>query len=183
MAPYIDTGSTTNLVSNYEDPYNDSMDYTNFPLRAEKENPGLAPKSMPKKTGWTKGKITVCVLVSLLLLLAAALVPVGLLVLKPMMNKKSSPSENTDAGNDSTPGNSTTVTSNPGTVTNGNNFPYNKLTSPGTHDPSPPVIPASAKGTVLDSTTWLDKTDFNLTYTNATVGGLSVMVNIHPEKG
>jgi hypothetical protein len=38
-------------------------------------------------------------------------------------------------------------------------------------------IPPSADGTVLDSTKWLDWTDFNVTYTNATVGGLSVMVS------
>lgn len=36
-------------------------------------------------------------------------------------------------------------------------------------------IPADAAGTVLDPSTWMDHRDFNLTYTNATVGGLSVM--------
>ncbi|KAL9609806.1 MAG: hypothetical protein Q9167_005460 [Letrouitia subvulpina] len=36
-------------------------------------------------------------------------------------------------------------------------------------------IPAAAKNTVLDPFTWYDTTDFNVTYTNATVGGLSVM--------
>lgn len=35
--------------------------------------------------------------------------------------------------------------------------------------------PASAKGTYLDVSTWLDTTDFNCTYTAATVGNLSVM--------
>lgn len=35
--------------------------------------------------------------------------------------------------------------------------------------------PASAKGTYLDISTWLDTTDFNCTYTAETVGGLSVM--------
>lgn len=35
--------------------------------------------------------------------------------------------------------------------------------------------PASAKGTYLDVSTWLDTTDFNCTYTAETVGGLSVM--------
>lgn len=34
---------------------------------------------------------------------------------------------------------------------------------------------ASAKGTYLDPFTWLDTRNFNLTYTNATVGGLSIM--------
>jgi glucan 1,3-beta-glucosidase len=36
-------------------------------------------------------------------------------------------------------------------------------------------IPIAAKGTYLDSTTWVDTTDFNTTYTNDTVGGLPVM--------
>ncbi|GAB7338218.1 hypothetical protein MBLNU457_4555t1 [Dothideomycetes sp. NU457] len=36
-------------------------------------------------------------------------------------------------------------------------------------------IPASAKGTYLDPFTWYDTTDFNVTYTNQTVGGLPVM--------
>ncbi|KKK18986.1 hypothetical protein ARAM_001486 [Aspergillus rambellii] len=36
-------------------------------------------------------------------------------------------------------------------------------------------IPESARGTVLDPWTWYDTTDFNVTYTNATVGGLSIM--------
>jgi glucan 1,3-beta-glucosidase len=34
---------------------------------------------------------------------------------------------------------------------------------------------ASAKGTYLDPFTWLDTRDFNLTYTNETVGGLPIM--------
>ena len=37
------------------------------------------------------------------------------------------------------------------------------------------AIPTSAKGTILDPFTWYDTTDFNITYTNATVGGLPVM--------
>ncbi|KAH0551360.1 hypothetical protein GP486_007425 [Trichoglossum hirsutum] len=36
-------------------------------------------------------------------------------------------------------------------------------------------IPSSAKGSVLDPFTWYETTDFNVTYTDATVGGLSVM--------
>lgn len=36
-------------------------------------------------------------------------------------------------------------------------------------------IPTAAQGTVLDPFTWYDTTDFNVTYTDATVGGLSVM--------
>lgn len=36
-------------------------------------------------------------------------------------------------------------------------------------------VPAAAKGTYTDITTWLDTADFNCTYTNETVGGLSIM--------
>lgn len=36
-------------------------------------------------------------------------------------------------------------------------------------------IPTAAKNTILDPFTWYDTADFNVTYTNDTVGGLSVM--------
>lgn len=36
-------------------------------------------------------------------------------------------------------------------------------------------IPASAKGTILDPFSWYDTNDFNVTYTDATVGGLPIM--------
>ncbi|KAH0339843.1 glycoside hydrolase, partial [Aureobasidium melanogenum] len=36
-------------------------------------------------------------------------------------------------------------------------------------------IPKDAQGTILDPFTWYDTTDFNVTYTAATVGGLSIM--------
>ncbi len=39
----------------------------------------------------------------------------------------------------------------------------------------PNSIPAAAKGTDMDPFTWYDTTDFNVTYTNDTVGGLPVM--------
>jgi glucan 1,3-beta-glucosidase len=39
----------------------------------------------------------------------------------------------------------------------------------------PNSIPAAAKGTDTDPFTWYDTTDFNVTYTSETVGGLSVM--------
>ena len=42
-------------------------------------------------------------------------------------------------------------------------------------DVDPNSIPAAAKGTDLDPFTWHDTTDFNVTYTDEEVGGLSVM--------
>ncbi|EAW06620.1 putative exo-beta-1,3-glucanase [Aspergillus clavatus NRRL 1] len=40
---------------------------------------------------------------------------------------------------------------------------------------SPDSIPGYAKGTFLDPWTWYDTNDFNVTFTNETVGGLSLM--------
>ena len=37
------------------------------------------------------------------------------------------------------------------------------------------AIPTTAKNTILDPFTWYDTTDFNVTYTNVTVGGLPIM--------
>lgn len=42
-------------------------------------------------------------------------------------------------------------------------------------DIDPASIPTAAKNTELDPFSWLDTTDFNLTYTDETVGGLPVM--------
>jgi hypothetical protein len=179
----VDSGSTANLVLNYEDPYDDSMSYVNFSSEAEKDNSGLGPKATQKTTKWTKRKFILCLLVSLPLLLAAILVPLGFFVLKPMFSSKTAaPVGDNNGGSDSDPKNGPTVAGPPGTINNGNNFSDSELMSQGTHDPPSLSIPPSAVGTVLDSTKWLDKTDFNLTYTNATVGGLSVMVSIYPEK-
>jgi glucan 1,3-beta-glucosidase len=43
------------------------------------------------------------------------------------------------------------------------------------HGISPDSIPASAKGGYLDPFTWYDTVNFNVTYTDATVGGLPIM--------
>lgn len=59
---------------------------------------------------------------------------------------------------------------------NSSNSSIGGLTSPDGRGPASLGIPVSAEGTVLDSTKWLDWTDFNITYTSATVGGLSIMV-------
>jgi glucan 1,3-beta-glucosidase len=175
------SGSTVNLIQNYEDPYDSSINQVNFPSGAYKENSGLTPKPARKTARWTKGKFILCLLVSLLLLFAAILVPLGLLVLKPKFSSKNpNPVGTTNTSSDPDTGNRTTAAGEPGTINNGNNFSNSELTSPGTSNSPPPGVPPSAKGTVLDPSTWLDTTDFNLTYTNATVGGLSVMVNTHP---
>ncbi|CAD6499283.1 BgTH12-03403 [Blumeria graminis f. sp. triticale] len=43
------------------------------------------------------------------------------------------------------------------------------------HSISESSIPEAAKGTYLDPFSWYDTTDFNVTYTNETVGGLPIM--------
>jgi len=44
-----------------------------------------------------------------------------------------------------------------------------------TYIASPGSIPIEAQGTILDFSTWYDTTDFNLTFTDATVGRLSII--------
>ena len=108
-------------------------------------------ETTPKRK-WTGKRLCLCVFVPLILLiLVIVLVPVGLLVIKPKNNGHTQ----SNATNSSNTGG---------------------LTTPDNRDPSSLGIPQSALGTVLDSTKWLDWTDFNITYTDATVGGLSLMV-------
>ena len=66
-------------------------------------------------------------------------------------------------GKNSSKGNSTNSTSNGAT------------SNAGLNGMSENDIPAAARGTIMDPFTWVDTTDFNVTYTNETVGGLSVM--------
>ncbi|KAI1801281.1 glycoside hydrolase family 5 protein [Daldinia bambusicola] len=53
---------------------------------------------------------------------------------------------------------------------NGSGFHKSSL-----NDISPNDVPPAARGTYLDPFTWYDTTDFNVTYTNETVGDLPVM--------
>lgn len=141
----------------------DPNERRDFPFAAEKQ-PSVWPTDSQKSPTKRKGKVWK-VLISLLLilfLLSAAMIPVGFFVLKPIFNKKasspSSPSPSNNGSSDSSP------------PSDGSAAP------PSSQNGSPVTIPPSADGSVLDSSKWLDKTDFNLTYTNAAVGGLSVMV-------
>ena len=83
-----------------------------------------------------------------LVLLLVVLIPVAIVVSK----KKSGPSGGSDpSGSGSDPSNS-------------------NLNGVSESD-----IPTEAKNTILDPFTWYDTTDLNVTYTNDTVGGLSIM--------
>ncbi|KAF3028988.1 hypothetical protein E8E15_010004 [Penicillium rubens] len=98
-------------------------------------------------SGWSRKKrIWVgCLLV--LLLLLAIIIPVAIVVSK----KQGSDSKESSSGSDET-----STTSNLDSI-------------------SRDSIPSYAKGTVLDPFTWYETKGFNLTFTNDTVGGLSVM--------
>ncbi|SLM39801.1 Glycoside hydrolase, superfamily [Lasallia pustulata] len=84
-------------------------------------------------------------LIGLVVLLLIILIPVGVVVAGKNKSGSSSPSTS-------------------GTPSNSN------LNGINAND-----IPPAAKGSILDPFTWHDTTDFNVTYTNATVGGLPIM--------
>jgi glucan 1,3-beta-glucosidase len=85
------------------------------------------------------------------LVLLAILIPVGVVV-----------SNNNKKGDGSGSGSTSNLSAD-----SGNNSP--------TNDCKDSDIPADAKGTYTDISTWLDTQDFNCTYTSEEVGGLSVM--------
>jgi len=127
------------------------------PEKPLQQDPEIRPPG--NRRIWTKKRI-ICAIIFLIVILVVVLVPVGVLVIKP---KSSGSSSN---GSSSNP------------LTQQGIPAGNGLAEPSTSDPSVLGIPPSAVGTVLDSTKWLDWTDFNVTYTNATVGGLSLMVTL-----
>ncbi|KAK5535772.1 hypothetical protein LTR25_005674 [Vermiconidia calcicola] len=90
-------------------------------------------------------------LLILLVVLLAIFIPVAVVVSNN--SKKSSSSASSTSGSATTSGTSSS--------------PSNTCDST--------TVPASAKGTYTDISTWLDTTAFNCTYTSETVGGLSVM--------
>jgi len=93
----------------------------------------------------------------ILVVLLAIFIPVGVVVgnnsSKKSNNDSSSSSSSSSSGGSSTSGSGAS--------------PSNKCDSGS--------VPPSAKGTYTDISTWLDTADFNCTYTEETVGGLSVM--------
>jgi hypothetical protein len=140
------------VISSYGNPFRDP-NKRNSVLSMSEKRPSARPletSETPIKSKWLTRKILIIMTSSLLLLLAAILIPVGILVIKPESSKM---------------------------MGNSGSNPSDGLIPPSTQDPSALGIPQSAVGTILDSTKWLDWTDFNVTYTNATVGGLSLMVS------
>jgi glucan 1,3-beta-glucosidase len=103
-----------------------------------------------KKKKWKK----ILIGVGVVILILAIVIPVGVV----LSGKKSSSSD------DST-------SSGSGTTSSNSNGPQNSNLAGISEDD----IPASAKGTELDPFSWYDTYDFNVTYTDETVGGLSIM--------
>lgn len=101
-----------------------------------------------KDNGKRKKRCLILVIVIIVLLLII-LIPVGVLVIGKNNGSSSSTSTTSSSSSSSS--------------------------SSGASLPDENTIPTAAKGTILDPYTWLDTTDFNTTYTNETVGGLSVM--------
>lgn len=93
--------------------------------------------------------------IGVLVLLLAILIPVGVVVSK----KKGGSDDGGAAGGRGG-----------GEVTDGEDPSNENLSAISEND-----IPTSAKGSVLDPFVWYDTTDFNVTYTAETVGGLSIM--------
>jgi len=169
-APFVHHDSTVDLIL---DAYENNGPLPHALSTSEKRG----ARSQPKKSKTRRGTIIIFLLLAFVLAAAGAMIPVGFLVLKPMFDK-SSPNKASTANDNisnNTSNSTSTATSNP-TIANS---PNNTSSTPDDHDPATLGIPPSANGTVLDSTKWLDWTDFNLTYTNATVGGLSIMVRSH----
>ncbi|KIV91984.1 hypothetical protein PV10_06469 [Exophiala mesophila] len=104
-----------------------------------------------RRGGWRSNKKFWWLLV-LIIVLLAIFIPVGVVVSN---NNSRSDSDNNDSSSSST-----TSSGSGSSVSN----------ECGSTD-----VPTSAKGTYTDISTWLDTADFNCTYTEETIGGLSVM--------
>ena len=93
--------------------------------------------------------------VGVLVLLLAIIIPVAIVVSKNKSSGGGGSGSNGGGGGDSTQGGDPPNTNLKGVDQNS--------------------IPTASKNTILDPFIWYDTTDFNLTYTNQTVGGLPVM--------
>jgi glucan 1,3-beta-glucosidase len=118
-------------------------------LRGGENDSDFDGEKARKKKKWKK----ILIGVGIVILILVIAIPVGVVV----SGKKASSDDNSTSG-------SGTTSSNP-------NGPSNSNLDGISEDD----IPASAKGTELDPFSWYDTYDFNVTYTDETVGGLSIM--------
>lgn len=169
--PLVHHGSTVDLIGSYNN--NARVSRPDFPFKNGKDDPaGQSKKDSTSRRCSTKVLVT-CLLLAFLLAAAGAMIPVGFLVLKPMLDHNATGKASTTDSDSASNTDGTQSGDHDGTSNSTIPSLSNTTSTPD------PEIPPSAIGTVLDSTKWLDWTDFNLTYTNATVGGLSIMVGWH----
>jgi glucan 1,3-beta-glucosidase len=119
-------------------------------LRGGENDSDFDGEKAKKKKKWKK----IIIGVGVVILILAIVIPVGVV----LSGKKSSTSDEGTSSGSST------------SSSNSNNPSNSNLNGISEDD-----IPASAKGTELDPFSWYDTYDFNVTYTDETVGGLSVM--------
>lgn len=115
-----------------------------------REGPSSSVLSAEDDERKRKRKRNILIGVAILIILLAIIIPVAVVV-----SKKKGSSSTTDTGG----------------ATSSSSKPSNSNLDSISEDD----IPQAAQGTILDPFTWYDTLDFNVTYTAATVGGLSIM--------
>lgn len=127
------------------------------PYSSAEEAVEITQKNEPKGPTPFKRRLPYIILSMILLLVisVSVLIPVGFLVIRKEKHHPKNDNMKPDEG--ASVGGSTPV--------GGGNDP----------EEAPSGVPGYAKNTDLDPDTWMDKSGFNLTFTNETVGGLSVM--------
>ena len=131
---------------------------------------------LEKRTSKSKTRLALWAILLVFLVAAAIVLPIFFLVIRAGHTHSSN---NSQSSNDANGGNNSSNDGTAGHPAGGNAGDTNTVTAhPNRSDPSSLGIPPSAIGTYFDSTKWLDWTDFNVTYTDATVGGLPIMVRL-----
>jgi glucan 1,3-beta-glucosidase len=125
--------------------------------RVARRRDGDGYASSESEGGW-RSRRKLWIGIGVLVLLLAILIPVGVVVSKKKGGSDGNAGDGGGGGGDG------------GAVMDGADPANENLKAINQND-----IPTSAKGSVLDPFTWYDTTDFNVTYTTATVGGLSIM--------
>jgi hypothetical protein len=181
LPPYMFPGTRTpgaassqeSIVANsiggaYDDPLVPNVNGSSPLVMNEKLTRGKKRSSMKKWIFW--------IILLGLVVAAAVVVPLYFFVIRPKTSDKSvqnNTNSDSDTNGSTTQGSDNSTPTATGTSTAASSTPS---VTPNRDDPSSLGIPSSAEGTVLDSTKWMDWTDFNVSYTDATVGGLSLMV-------
>ena len=131
---------------------------------------------LEKPTSKSRTRLALWAVLLVFLVAAAVVLPIFFLVIRPGLNHSSTTSQ---SSNDANGGNDSSNDGTSSRPAGGNPCDTTSATvHPNRSDPSSLGIPPEAIGTYFDSTKWLDWTDFNVTYTDVTVGGLPIMVHL-----